>query len=416
MLFLHMFCPKTKNIFFTLLLLSLTSASAIAAHIAPPTKISDKASIDISGYTQMLLQMGQENASMKIGKPHSPEEGAYTRMGIRRGYLKLRAKYMDFSGESQFKATEKSVGIYTFFLKYAPRQLEGLSFTLGQAVVPFGAELKVSSKERPTYERFEYNGDLFPGDVDLGLLMKYELSKSNRHINIFTLNAGLVKGNSSYGKHISLPDYVMDIAFGHKSDVMKRSYGLSGYYGYTAVADKEGNSYHARRAYLSSYIQYDIQTSEGDLSLLGEYVIGKQAGSVNSNKTNLQIGTDIQNGKDYKLVERPFHAALLMSLYRLKSIPIELIARYEYYNRNSQLQHLLQEAQKKGTIGEINMLANGWSHKLLLGGNYFFFNNHLRLSLHYEINKRIAGYSTETEKPSYLQKDDLLTLGVQFSF
>lgn len=382
----------------------------------PTPEKKEKVQVGISGYMQGLAVVAQKNATPSVGTATSEREGMFMRMGLRRGYLKTKATYKALTAVTQLRATDKAIGVFNAYLRYSPSFLSGHHFTLGLCTTPFGYELGVSSSKRETFERAAYYSDLFPGDVDMGLFYLYSPHlASNFHINHLALDVALLSGNGTYGMRKPLPDAIARLVFGHKSASMDRLYGVNAYYGYaTALGGQR-----ARRLYLGAYLDYQLHFVHGDLKLRMEAIGGWQAGTPES---NCAIGSNSPEKKGverFVLVERPFFGAMGMLLFKSKQLPVEGFCKYDYYNRNLDLQKRLSSPAAHKSL---RYEAEGVSHKGTFGVNAYFFENRLRLSAHYELNAQKGGYF---ENPNddlsplltfWIPQNDLFLLGAQFSF
>lgn len=376
----------------------------------------EKVVFKLSGYMQGTLVVGEKYADSPVGVNTHDTQTPFMRLGIRRGYVKVSASYKGFSAVTQVRATDKAIGVYNAYLKYAPQWLPGHALSLGLCTVPFGYELGTSSRLRETFERADYYGHLFPGDVDMGLFYNFSWSNASYHVNTLTLDAGIASGNGEYGMRKAAPDAVVRLVLGHKGQQMSRLYGLSGYYGYATAL---GNQY-ARRIYLGAYFDYQfLFRHSGTLKLRSEVIGGRQAGSPKSNSAVAGNAPEKVGAESFLLVERPFIGVMGMAVFRFRHFPLESFVKYDYYQRNSRLGERLKDPRARQAL---HYDAEGESHQVTFGLNAYFLDDRVRLSAHYELNKaRLGKYDNPFNENPILSTywsdhDDLFLLGVQFSF
>lgn len=408
-----------RHLLFTLCF-SLLAMNGIKAQQDLSNKSSsqdeEKVKVGISGYIQGLVAIGQKNATSPVGTSTKEQDGMFMRMGIRRGYLTTKASYKALSAVTQLSVTDKSLGIFQAYLRYNPTMHPEHRLTFGLTTVPFGYELVISSRDLESFERAAYYSDLFPTIIDMGIYYHYSPSFSIQHaINFFTLDLGLLSGNSTFGMRKALPDIIGRIVFGHKDSKMKRLYGVSGYYGYTTAVGKQ----YARRIYLGTHLDYQLHLTDGDLKFRLETLGGWQSGTP---QTNCAVGSsspEKKGAEQFVLLERPFLGAMGMLVYKSKRLPIEGFVKYDYYNRNLNLK---QRLASPSIHQDLHYKAEGVSHRGTIGLNSYFFKNRLRLSAHYELNAQEGGYyanPNDTLSPLqtfWIPQNDLFLLGAQIIF
>lgn len=403
LLFLGIFC----SILFPSATFAQTTAPSSAKAPQGTASSPEKLQFKFGGYMQGLLQVGQPNASTSVGNPNT-ENKYFTRMGLRRGYLSFEALYGDWSAKTEIRATDKALGVYRAYIGYKPSQVRGLGFTLGLNTVAFGCELPISSRLRETFERAAYIKDLFPGDVDMGLMAQYKMPLTATYVNALRIDLGILSGNADYGMRKAFPDLLLRVEFGHDGPLMSRRYGISGYYGYATAPSGQ----RARRHYFGGFLDYSLKAAEGIFKLRLEAMGGLQAGTPTKNLAIASQAPEKIGKEGYTLRERTFAGAMAMLTYRHNHVPIEGVLKYDYYNRNINL----KEALSKQKVGEQRSFSSeGISHSITPGLNAYLWDNRVRLSLFYEMYLHQAGL-IDNNIPQWYEKDDILTFGVQFSF
>lgn len=380
-----------------------------------PIKAQQPIQLKFGGYMQGLVQIAEKNATTSVGKPPLERQKPFSRLGLRRGYFKMNATYSDFVAEAMLRVTDKEIGVFKAYINWAPQKAKNHSLYLGLNTVPFGCELGLSSQLRETFERATYYADMFPGDTDMGIYYKYSRVFREGRINKLNIDLGLTSGNAQHGMRKAIPDAVARIAIGLIGNNSLQYYGLSTYIGYATAMGKQIS----KRIYMSAYLDHQYNLVDGTLKFRAELLGGWQAGTP---KKNIAIGSNSPEkaGVDnYILIERPFIGAMATTIFRFSKLPIEGVLKYDYYNRNLNLEKRLNMPKSQETLV---FASEGVSHKGVVGINSYFYNNHVRLSAHYDINfKQVGQYSNPYEKDSklnvgWLSHDDILTLGMQFSF
>lgn len=281
----------------------------------------------------------------------------------------------------------------------------------------FGYELPYSSSKRAALERSLYIFDLFPGDIDMGLEMGYNgtLGQSKRWRLESSLS--ILSGNVDKGMNKNLPNLALRLALTEQGNNHAVSFGLSGYAGTmptpggyyafdkgTATLKKD----RMLRTYGGAFLTSTIEHQGGQLMLTAEGIMGLQPGWQNANlavgsKANPTPGNDL-------FVQRPFIAGMAQLVERIKPIDLELFGRYSYYDRN---RHFDPKAMQDVKLGQLSARTEGRSHQLSTGVNYFFQQDHLRLSLQYDcfLRQQIEQQAFVDAKPLHM-----VTVGAQYKF
>lgn len=386
-----------QTTFLSLGILILLLLSSVALRAQEATHIS------LGGYIQGLLQTANSDRYISVGTGTSPYGEQITRIGIRRGRLSATAAYGDLSAKIEINGTDQKISMHQVYTTYSPKWGEGLYFKGGLYNVDFGYELPYSSSKRVTFEKALYFSDLFPGDTDMHLAIGYKGSLDlDRRWKIETSLAA-VAGNGNKGMIKSLPDVSSRIALSHRNKNFHVGFGVSGYWG---LLPTTGGYYHytsstpshaegkAMRLYYGAFVDSSIRHAGGTLSLMAEGIAGQQPGSQDSNKAAAIQAKSSAEGILH--VQRPFIACSAQIAERLSAIPLELFAKYAYYDRNTRLDAANAPQGLEPKTESSSIQAEG-------GVNDYLRQDHLRLSLHY--------LYVHDAKPTHMA-----TLGVQYTF
>lgn len=381
------------------------------------TYAQEQVRFTFTGFVQAIAQYGSESDYIKVGNITAPHDQPTTRMGIRRGRLAAIATYGDLAARLEVNATEQKISIFNVYAEYKPHWAQG-AFVKGGLMTPsFGYELPYSSSKRAAFERSHYMGDLFPGDIDMGLAMGYNgtLDQNNRWRLESTLS--ILSGNVDKGMNKNLPNLALRLALTEQGNNHAVSFGLSGYAGTmptpggyyafdkgTATLKKD----RMLRTYGGAFLTSTIEHRGGQLMLTTEGIMGLQPGWQHANlavgaKANPTPGNDL-------FVQRPFIAGMAQLVERIKPVDLELFGRYAYYDRN---RHFDPKAVQDVKLGQLSARTEGRSHQLSTGVNYFLQEDHLRLSLQYDcfLRQQIEQQALVAAKPLHM-----VTVGAQYKF
>ncbi len=381
------------------------------------TYAQEQVRFTFTGFVQAIAQYGSESDYIRVGSITAPNDQPTTRMGIRRGRLAAIATYGDLAARLEVNATDQKISIFNVYAEYKPHWAEG-AFVKGGLMTPsFGYELPYSSSKRAAFERSHYMGDLFPGDIDMGLAMGYNgtLDQSKRWRLESTLS--ILSGNVDKGMNKNLPNIALRLALTEQGNNQAVSFGLSGYAGTmptsggyyafdkgTATLKKD----RMLRTYGGAFLTSTIKHQGGQLMLTTEGIMGLQPGWQHANlavgaKANPTPGNDL-------FVQRPFIAGMAQIVERIKPVDLELFGRYAYYDRN---RHFDPKAVQDVKLGQLSARTEGRSHQLSTGVNYFLQQDHLRLSLQYDcfLRQQIEQQALIAAKPLHM-----VTVGAQYKF
>ena len=413
----------------------------------------------VSGFIQTQYQYGEATAdgiNFKLPKransyesnPYYPGSNdfkglsGFSRFGVRRGFLKFTYEEGIVSAVYQLDISEKglndpstpgrnAVMYKDVYLNVKDPFFGTNAFRAGIFNRPFGHEIAFSSSLRESPERSRIIQTLFPDERDLGAMLTLQPEKTSAW-NFLKLEAGLFAGNGIKPQIDNHMDFI-----GHLSatktigNEVSISGGISLYYGGVLQTDSStfvmnGNKFElesksrnnigklATRQYLGFDLQYALKTSAGLTQLRAEYIFGKNPGNA-SGAYNFGLN-DIQSGPVYM---RNISGGYLLFVQDLGRIPVSAIAKYDWYNPNTDVSgNDIAVADSRTGIGDISMSTLGL-------GFLFRINQSLRLTAYYNFvtnettgnlkdtkdGENIICYGYEGQRP-----DNVFTLRLQYKF
>lgn len=135
--------------------------------------------LKISRYIQTQFQYGEKDASLKVGSSNEDKTRRFSRIGIRRGRIKMAYTQGIGSGVFQLDITEKGLSVKDAYLKLTEPWLNSISTTMGVFDRPFGYEISYSSSQRESTERSTVFQTLFPEERDLGAKITLQAPKTS---------------------------------------------------------------------------------------------------------------------------------------------------------------------------------------------------------------------------------------------
>jgi len=374
--------------------------------------------VKFSGYIQTQYQYGERDAKLKVGIANENPEKSFSRIGIRRGRIKLTAEEGLFSGVFQIDLTEKGLGLKDAYLNVKDPWINTIQLRAGVFDRPYGNEISYSSSRRESPERSTVFQTLFPNERDLGGMLILQPAKTSP-LNILKLEAGLFGGNGIQVETFSPKDFIGHLTItetiGHKASfgVGASYYNGRVYQGTKNVYTMQGKGFvvndnevnrgkYAKREYIGFDAQFSmIRSIVGTTQVRAECLFGQQpstAGSSNSpNAAALPIvDTYIRNFQGYYVI----------LIQDLGNTPFSAVFKYDSYNPNT-----------KVSGDEIGL--NGTSKTDLAFSTFGFgalwkVSNSFRLQAFYEINKNenstnVSGYDKDL-------KDNIFTMRLQYRF
>lgn len=407
----------------SMFLLTLPTLNAQNNEYAKKEKIiesetkSSKEGLKISGYFQAQMQIGQENASLKVGSGRLENEDMFLRFGIRRGRLKFAYTKGIAEGVFQIDLTEKGLGVKDAYLQLNDPGLSESALKVGVFNRPFGHEIAYSSSTRESPERSQIFQTLFPEERDLGLMLRLQTKKGNA-IDFLTLDLGLFAGNGIKVDLHNKKDFIGRISAKSRGDKMKFSGGFSYYNGkvyqgteniftakstgYYLDSNPANLGKYSKREYVGVDFQYELNTKLGRSYITSEFILGTQAADIKGNKSpnsSILPENDIYN--------RKFHGGYVSLVHDLKKIPLSAVIKYDWYTPNKIIDKRIIGLADATGIADISYQTIGW-------GLNWQINKDIRLTAYYDMIKNYkAEHLSGFEKDI---KDNILTFRLQYKF
>jgi len=375
--------------------------------------------LTISGYVQTQYQWGQEAASLKVGSGgnENPEK-SFDRIGVRRGRLKFTYDDGIASIVVQPDFTDAGLKLKDTYLSIKDPWFNSMALKAGLFDRPFGFEVAYSSSRLESPERSTIVQTLFPDEIDLGAMLLLQAPKTSPW-SILKLEGGLFGGNGVKPDTDNKHDFIGHLSASKAIDnTMSLSGGVSLYEGfifqgnenvYKVVdgafecnSDAANKGKYAKRDYLGFDAQFAISTAMGMTQLRGEYISGQQPGTVNSTKSP---NADLRPTGDTYI--RKINGGYAILVQDLGPVPVSLVAKYDWYNPNTQVSGNSVDSNKGFSGVDLKMSTIGL-------GAFWRVSNAVRLTAYYEINKNetsdnISGWEKD-------RKDNVFTLRAQVKF
>jgi len=373
--------------------------------------------LNISGYIQTQYQWGEKDALLNIGAPNENTEKSFSRIGVRRGFIRLAYEEGITSGTFQFNVTEKGITLKDAFLNIYDPWLGSNALKAGIFNRPFGDEISYSSLQRESPERSTIFLTLFPEERDLGAMLLLQ-AKNTSPWNFMKLEAGLFAGNGIKQETDSRKDFIGHLS---ASKNIRGDFTISGgvsyynggvYQGSDNVYKMEGGSFvlnnnpgnqgkFAKREYFGFAGQSGIKNRLGTTWLRAEYLFGKQPGNLLSSKSP---NASVLPASDTYI--RNFNGGYVALTHDLATLPLSVVLKYDWYDPNTKTAGNNIGLNHSGP-GDIAQSAFGF-------GMLWYVNSSLRLQAYYEINKNektenLTAYTDD-------RKDNVFTLRLQYKF
>lgn len=372
--------------------------------------------LKVSGYIQAQFQWGEQDASLKSGRPNEDPETSFNRFGIRRGRIKFTYNKGIASGVFQLDLTEKGIAFKDAYLNIKTPCLGESSLKAGIFDRPFGYEISYSSSRRESPERSTIFQVLFPEERDLGAMVTLQAAKTSP-FNFLKLQAGLFAGNGIKQETDNRKDFIGHLSAHKDWENMQLGGGVSYYNGGVyqgtehvySMKDKdfilndkpENKGKFARREYIGLDAQFTLTSTWGATKLRGEYLFGQQPGSASRNKSpNSSI---LPNFDTYI---RKMSGGYVIWVQDLGQLPLAAVLKYDWYDPNTQI--------SADDIGLQNTNQADVAQNTFGFGMLWHINKTLRLQAFYEKNsneksQNLAEYNKD-------RKDDSFTLRLQYKF
>ena len=376
-----------------------------------------QSSVKLSGYIQTQYQYGEKDATLRVGTPNENPDESFSRIGIRRGRIRLAADDGKLlSGGFQIEATERGFGLKEAALNIKDPWINTLQMRAGVFDRPFGNEISYSSAQLESSERSMLCQTLFPGEQDLGAMLVLQPAKTSVW-NILKLEAGLFAGNGieqetdnrrDFIGHLSVAKTVNSVSYGggvsyYNGGVFQGTenvYRMNGK-GFEINSSPSNKGKFAKREYIGFDLQLAHAGSLGTTQLRTEYVFGQQPGTAGSSRSP---NASVLPSADTYI--RNFNGAYAIFVQDLGTLPFSAVLKYEWYDPNTKV--------SGDEIGENGTSKTDLRYSTFGFGALWNINTDLRLQAYYEINRNetTANIANMTKD----LKDNVFTLRLQYRF
>lgn len=383
----------------------------------PEEGVKEEKKLAISGYFQSQFQHGQRDAALKVGGANEDKTRGYSRLGIRRGRVKLLYTQGIATSVFQMDLTDKGLQLKDAYLKLEMPGFSSLSGTIGVFDRPFGYEISYSSSQRESPERSALFQALFPEERDLGAKVTFQLPEGSPW-SMFKLDAGWFAGNGVKMETDSRKDFIgrfsmqspikqrVKIGAGfsyYKGNVYQGSENVyrSNKKGFELDSEEKNIGKYAVREYFGWDAQLSFLSKIGLTKLTSEYIFGTQPGSKESNKSP---NASILPTNDVYI--RSFRGGYVMFVQDIGKLPISVIAKYDVYNPNTHV--------KGDQIGKNNTGEGDISYTTMGMGFQWRVKNNIRFTIYHdqvinETSASLKGFESD-------RKDNVLTYRIQYKF
>lgn len=372
--------------------------------------------LTVSGYIQGEYEYGGKDASLLIGRENTDPDDSFSRIGIRRGRIKLEYAENIASAVFQIDLTEKGLGIRDAYLNLKDPWFKTNSLQAGLFINPFGYETAYSASTREFPERSSISQALFPEEWDLGAMLILQPAESSP-LHFLKLYAGLLSGNGIRQETDNKRDFAGRLS-ADKSFPGGFSFGLGishyngfVYQGTESVYRMEGNTFvgntnasnigkFAKREYYGADLQISFAGTLGKTKLLGEYLFGQQpgtpAGTVRPIAPSPANDTYIRN----------FRGGYVLFTQYIGKSPFAVVVKYDWYDPNTDV--------SGDNIGLNETSATDLSRSTWGTGILWDINKALRLQAYYDFkdNEKTSSIGGMNEN----RDDDVFTFRLQYKF
>ncbi len=323
--------------------------------------------VNISGYIQPQFQLGQ-TAGQRSFSAGDFLPGVNSRFGVRRGRLRIDYAHFDEQNRPtvlfvfQFDGTERGLQTRDFWGRYYENKLDVFHLSAGLFARPFGFEINYSSSDREAPERGRMSQLLMRTERDLGAMLTFEPRNRNHPLRFLKIDAGLFNGPGL----VSITDYDSHKDFIGRLSIKPQTLNkagaqltgsLSGYWG--AIAQFTNEIYRmndsidspafvvdgsvvptgktAPRRYYGADVQLRIPNRKGRTEFRAEYIQGTQTATKASTETPGIIPNPVSAPTASPLYVRQFNGAYFYYLQHLGSEKHQFVAKYDWYDPNTQV-------------------------------------------------------------------------------
>lgn len=390
--------------------------------------------LKITGYIQAQYQKA-DTSGIESFAGGNFGTNSDSRFSVRRGRFKLAYTHELSQFVLQVDVTEKGVGIKDAYASFTEPWLQTLSFTGGVFDRPFGYEISYSSSNRESPERSRIYQTLFPGEREVGAKLTLLPPKTSRFY-FFKVEGGLFNGSGPTAVEFdSYKDFVGRVSF--FKNIMNESIsiglGTSYYKGgwrqntkyIYSISDVANGSTMAKGFVKDStkvgdkvtreYYGVDAQVSFtnnplGITTLRGEYIEGKQPGTLSNNVSpSTQPTTDAYlrnvNGGNFYFLQN-----ILQSKH-------QIVFKYDWFDPNTKIKGNeigIDNTNTGATDVKFSTIGIGWIYR---------WNGQVKITAYYDFvknetsNAPAALANNNTVKTWAKDRDDnVFTIRLQYKF
>jgi hypothetical protein len=340
---------------------------------------------------------------------------------VRRGRLKFTYSSNPLSQYViQVDITEGGVGIKDAYAKFTEPFFKALTLTTGLFNRPFGYEIEYSSSNRESPERSLFTTTLMQKERDLGAMLTLQAPKTSRW-NFIKLDLALVAGNGLVAETDKYKDFIgrINLSKSFMNEKLKLSGGISYYYGgpnnpnatwagnwtdggvkYFATTTTDKNHRNVREITGLDF-QASLDNALGMTTLRGEYVFGRQAGTLASSAspTVALSATDVA-------ATRPTSGYYVYFIQNLGQSRHSVVVKYDVYDPNTAVSGTEITKAKGFSKADIKYSTLGLGYAIRLDSN-------IKMTFYYDKvtneNTGISGFTKDL-------KDNLFTIRLQYKF
>jgi hypothetical protein len=378
--------------------------------------------IKLSGYVQAQFQDSDSSGIGSFDGGSFPT-GSDKRFTVRRGRLKAQYDHKITQIALQIDITERGVGIKEAYGKITEPLLNAFSLTAGAFNRPWGFETPYSSANWEYPERSRVSQTLFPSEQDLGAMLTFQMPKSSPW-NFLKLDAGLFNGTGLSPEIDFQKDVIGNITLtkASKNEKVKVIVGASYYNGGVAQGNKyvfrltQDTAFHFKvdssntfvyrpepRAYIGGHAQVSFVWPAGTTTLRGEYYQGNTVGTSGSTLNPAALPGALSSS----FYVRDFNGATFVFLHDIVKTPVQLVARYDWYDPNTEV------SSNDIGAGGSNLNATDIKYATIGFGANVRIGSNAKLLAYYSMP---TNESTKLSKWTQDIKDNVLTLRMQYRF
>ncbi len=304
--------------------------------------------LTISGYLQVQYQYGQKDATLDVGGDRGDAEHDFSRLGVRRGRVKLTYRERLAGTVLQIDVTEKGLSLKDAYVEVRnPWWLAG-GLQAGVFNRPFGYEISHSSSRREEPERATVFRMLFPQERDLGAKIVMRAPQTSPW-HCLMLEAAVVAGNGIKSETDSRKDFIGRLSVERTpSERVAYGAGVSYYNGgvyqgtervyemedgmfvlHQAAANK-GNF--AKREYFGCDLRVCLNSVLGQTQLRGELLAGTQPGTLWSSESPNH--SELPADDTYI---RRFFGGYIVMVHRIGHSAFALVTKFDWYDPNTKV-------------------------------------------------------------------------------